>query len=390
MAGSVTEAGSGVQIGGAVAVLLSPTDYSPVAVGTANAAGRYSTLAAPGEYFLYVLDPADDHAAAFSGAPSLVTAAADTSADVDVELASTRGALVGHLHDDATSHALAGVMTISVDLDHGRPGAGGVTAADGGYRISGLRPGSRLLEFVDLSGGHVVEFYDDAPTPAGSLVLSVTGSAETAADAGLLAQAAPVGGAHLEGQVSASTGEPLGGLGVLAVHAADLSLAAGGLTDANGHYDIDLNAGDYKVAFYDPAGDHGFEWYDDQGPDGMAGAATVVAGDATPVDAALTPTTGVATGTVTEAGTATPLGDAGVFAIDAAGTVVGVATTAGDGTYALTGLPVGNLRVRFVDLAGLHAAEYYDDSPDYGGASLIAAGPGATTSGVDAELSLLD
>ncbi len=267
------------------------------------------------------------------------------------------------------------------------PAAGDVTAADGGYRISGLRPGPKLLELVDLAGGHDVEFYDDAPTPAGSSVLSVAGAAQTTADAGLAAHAAPVGGAHLTGQVSATTGEPLAGVAVMAVHSADFSLAAGGRTDAAGHYDLDLDAGDYKVAFYDPTGDHGFEWYDDQSPDGMARAASVTAGDAAPVDAALTPTTGVATGTVTEAGTATPLGNVGVFAIDATGTVVGVATTAGDGTYALTGLPVGNLRVRFVDLTGTYATEYYDDSPSYEGAALIAAA-GATTLDVDAELSL--
>jgi uncharacterized repeat protein (TIGR01451 family) len=390
VAGSVTEAGSGVPIGGAVAVLLAPTDYSPVGVAAVGASGHYSMLAAPGEYFLYVLDPADDHAAGFSGAPSLVTAAADTSADVDVELASTRGALVGHVHDDATAQPLAGVLAISVDLDldHGRPGAGAVTAADGGYRISGLRPGPKLLELVDLAGGHDVEFYDDAPTPAGSSVLSVAGAAQTTADAELAAHAAPVGVAHLTGQVSATTGEPLAGVAVMAVHSADFSLAAGVWTDAGGHYDLDLDAGDYEVAFYDPTGDHGFEWYDDQGPGDLARAVTVTAGDPAAVDAALSPTTGVATGTVTEAGTATPLGNVGVFAIDAAGTVVGVATTAGDGTYALTGLPVGNLRVRFVDLAGTYATEYYNGSSDYGGAALIAVAAGATTPDVDAELSI--
>ena len=54
----------------------------------------------------------------------------------------------------------------------------------------------------------------------------------------------------------------------------------------------------------------------------------------------------------------------------------------------MTGLPVGNLRVRFVDLAGTYATEYYNGSSDYGGAALIAVAAGATTPDVDAELSI--
>ncbi len=49
-------------------------------------------------------------------------------------------------------------------------------------------------------------------------------------------------------------------------------------TDASGQYDLDLDPGDYKVAFYDPTGAHGFEWNDDRGPDGMADAELSLAG----------------------------------------------------------------------------------------------------------------
>ncbi len=390
VSGFVTETGSGVPVAGAVAVLLSPADFSPVAVGTADAAGHFGALAAPGNYYVYVVDPADGHAAGFHGAPSPspVAAVADATTNADTSLAPTRGVISGAATADGTGDPLAGVLAMSVDLDAGGPGAGDLTGADGAYAVSGLRAGPRLVEFVDLTGGHRPEFFDDAPTPAGSSIISVVAASVTTADAGLAAQAAPSGGSHLVGEVTSSTGESLEGVAVMAVHTADFSLAAGDLTDASGHYDIEVDAGGYTLAFYDPTGGHRFEWFDDQGPDGLADAATVTATAGTPLgtDAALTPTTGAATGTVTESGTSDRLGSVAVFAIDSTGAVVGVTQVAPDGSYTLAGLPPGAHRLRFIDLTGSHTSEYFDDSPDYAGGTPVTITAGTTTPNVDGAL----
>lgn len=388
VAGTVTQTGAGTPVVGAVAVLLSPADFSPVAVATTDAAGHFSALAVPGSYFVYVLDPTGGHVAGFHGAPSQVTATAGITTTADTGLAPNRGSIGGAVTADSGGAPLAGVIAMSIDLENGRPAAGDLTDANGAYTISGLTPGPRLMEFVDLSGGHRPEFFDDAPTPAGSSIISVVGANVTTADAALATQSVPAGGAHLVGEITSTTGGDLEGVAVMAVHTPDFSFAAGDLTDPAGHYDIDLEAGDYKLAFYDPSGTHRFEWFDNQSPDGLANAATVTATAGTPLDtdAALTPTTGTATGTVTDSGSGDPLGDVAVFAIDLTGTVVGVAHTNPDGTYTVIGLPPGNLRLRYIDLTGTHASEYYDNSPGYDTATQITSTAGTTTPNVNAAL----
>lgn len=366
--------------------VLSTATFAPVAVATANGSGQYATVPAAGSHFVYALDTTGAHAAGFSGAPTTVVVTAGSTTNANASLAATRGTLAGTVTD--TGGPVAGVLAMSVDLANGQPGAGDLTDNTGAYSIPGIAAGSRLLEFIDLTAAHGVEFYDNVPTPAGAQVLNIAGAGTTTANAVLVTLSGPGSSAHLTGQVTATVGGNLEGVAVIAARTSDFGLAAADLTDASGNYDIALDLGTYKLAFYDPTGTHLFEWHDNQPASGLGSAATVTATAGTPLatNAALTPTTGAVSGTVTETGTNANLGNVFVVAINTSGAVVGGTTTAANGTYTLTGLAVGNIRIRFVDLGGAHTDEYYDNSPTYPGAALLPITAGSATPNTNAAL----
>jgi len=386
VSGTVTETGSGNPIAGAVVAVLSTATFSPVAVATANGSGQYVAAPAAGSYFVYALDTTGAHTPGFSGAPTTVAVTAGNTTTADAALAATRGTLAGTVTDIDTG--VADVVAMSVDLANGQPGAGDLTDGNGAYSIPGIPAGSRLLEFIDLTAVHSVEFYDNVPTPTGAQVLTITGAATTTANAELAFQTPPGTTAHLTGQITATGGGNLEGVAVLALRTSDFGLAAGDLTDGTGSYDIALDPGTYKLAFYDPSGTHLFEWHDNQPASGLGSAATVTATAGTPLatNAALTPTTGTVSGTVTESGSNANLGNVFVVAINPSGVVVGGTTTAANGTYTLTNLPVGNIRIRFVDLNATHTDEYYDNAPDFAGGTLVPITAGGATTGINAAL----
>ena len=386
VSGTVTQTGSGDPIAGALVAVLSTATYAPVAVATTNNAGQYLTVAPAGTYFVYAIDPTLGHASGFHGAPTTVAVTAGNTTTANAALASVRGTISGTVTD--TGGPLAGVLAMSVNLATGQPGAGDLTGNTGAYSIPGLAPGPRLLEFIDLSATHPVEFYDNAPQTPGATILNVTGAGTVTADADLATQAGPGTAAHLTGQVTSTTGGNLGGVAVLALRTADFGLAAADLTDGTGSYDIALDAGTYKLAFYDPSGTHLFEWHDNQPASPPVSATTVAATAGTPLvtDAALTPATGVVSGTVTETGTGTNLANVFVIAINASGAVVGGTTTAANGTYTLAGLPVGSVRVRYVDLGSAHTDEYYDNSADFAAATPLPITAGSATPNTNATL----
>ena len=387
VSGTVTESGSGAPVAGATVALLSPADYSPVAVSTADSAGAFTAVATPGPYLVYVLDTTGAHASGFHGAPSVVTVTVGATATADTALVSVRGTIAGIV--TVEGGPLAGALAISVDLQRGQPGAGEVTGVDGSYTIEGVAPGPRLMEFVDLDGAHAMEFFDNATTPAGAAILSVVGAGTVTADAALAAQTAPTGGAHLVGDITSSTGGgDLAGVAVIALRTSDFTVGGGGFTDDNGAYDIEVDPGGYRLAFYDPSASHGFEWFDDQGPNGLADATivTAVAGTPQTADAALTPTTGTISGTVTDSTTGDPLARAAVFAINTNGAVVGATTTDAAGTWTLTGLRPGAVRLRFLDLTGGRASEYHSNVADYDAATPVTVTAGGAITGIAAAL----
>ncbi|HMQ27444.1 MAG TPA: carboxypeptidase-like regulatory domain-containing protein, partial [Acidimicrobiales bacterium] len=248
---------------------------------------------------------------------------------------------------------------------------------DGGFTLSGLRAGNHFVGFVDPSGAHASRFWPDSPNVRDATPVAVTAADATTADVVLPAQFPTGTGATIAGTVTESgTGDPVGSARVVALRASDFAMVRGATADNAGQYSLDVVPGDYKLAVLDGAGRHGMEWFDDQPNTGLGDASTVTA-PRSGVDAALAPTTGAVAGTVTDDPSGEPLGGVWVVAIGPSG-IAGGAVTGADGTYTVDWLVPGTYRVAFADPNGGRAQEYWDDSPDYPGATPFAVTAGAT------------
>src|SRR5690606_25500590 len=65
---------------------------------------------------------------------------------------------------------------------------------------------------------------------------------------------------------------------------------------------------------------------------------------------------------------------------------VGSAWTDEDGSYSVSGLPAGQVRVKFVDYQDRYATEYFDDAATLEDATDVTVLAGETTPGIDAQL----
>ncbi|MCB1017913.1 MAG: carboxypeptidase regulatory-like domain-containing protein, partial [Acidimicrobiales bacterium] len=122
--------------------------------------------------------------------------------------------------------------------------------------------------------------------------------------------------------------------------------------------------------------------------DGFFGAPltiTVFDGSNSTLPLTMEPLRGAFSGTVTDQATGAGIGSVQVYAIGTTG-LVRAATTAFDGTYTVAELPVGTYHAVFVDGAGRRLAEYWPDSPDFGGSDPFNVTAGDTTTGIDAAL----
>ena len=347
-------------------------------------------MAPVGDYYLYALDPEGLHTAGFFGAPTVVSVTDGGSAVADPVLPATTGAVAGTITEEGSGDPIAGSVFLGIDAATGRFDRGAVSEATGGYVADGIAPGDHLGVFVDLSGGHAVEYHDDRPGPQGATPIGVTAGATSGGiDAALPARAAPGGAGHLVGTVSdAVGGAALEGVVVIALRADDYSFAAGDLTDVDGGYDIGVDLAGHKLLFYDPSAAREAEWWNNVGFDQIGASETVTPTASTPTrrrDASLAPTAGVVTGLVTDAVCSTPVEGAWAVVIHPTDGLR-AAVTGPDGTYAVDGVPAGTTLATFVDPSGVHLQEYWDDHPTAAGASTLAVTAGDTVTGVDAAL----
>jgi YD repeat-containing protein len=197
------------------------------------------------------------------------------------------------------------------------------------------------------------------------------------------------GAGSLSGLLTDEGGNPLEGIRV-ETSRSDWMWWGEAYTGADGRYVVGgVPAGSYRVCFSDPSGQYGRECFDDA--QSMAGASPVgvTAGAATQdIDARLALAGSIA-GVVRGPG-ASPLSGIWVQAYLGNGSwwePVAYASTAEDGTYALSGLGAGSYRVCFYDWDGQYVSECYDDVPEVEAATDVAVTSGVTTLGINAQLS---
>ena len=395
--GTVTGTGSGDPVGGAWVALLSAADLSLAGSTVADRGGRFHAPVAPGSYFAYVVDPGRRHLSGFHGAPSAITVMAGETSAASTMLAPTTGSITGVIRQAGSATPISEAWALALDA-----GSGAVVGMDvaslwlGEYSIEGLPPGDYRVIFLDPAGGHDPRYFPASPDPGGASPVAVASGAASVADGMLPVSAAEgslptnAGGDHSGGPhalwgtvTEAGSGDPLAGMLVVALRAGDFSLAEATTTSQGGNYEFTITSGEHYVVFLDPTGAHAGTWHDGQPLTGLADATAVLA-PAT-VNAAMVPTVGAFSGTVTDEASGEPIEGTTVLALGPDG-ITGATTTGPSGTYMMAGLEPGSFGVVFVDETAERALEYFDDSPDLAGSIQVTITAGATTMGVDAAL----
>ena len=177
----------------------------------------------------------------------------------------------------------------------------------------------------------------------------------------------------------AGSGQPLAGISVVALRSSDFATAASATTNGAGDYLMQAPTGSYFLYLVGPAGGH---------VDGFLGVPTLVSvtdGGTADTDGTMTSTRGGFSGRVTDQATGVAVTTATVFAIGPSG-VAASTTTDANGNYAITGLAPGTYRAVFLDGIGRRVVEYWNNSPDYAGATAINVTAGSTTTNINAAL----
>ena len=325
-----------------------------------------------------------------TGAGVSVTAGVTTNG-IDFGLA-VGGTIAGTVTDSGTGAPLANV-SVNVYNTAGSFIGGIATNASGVYAVTGLPTGTHRLRTVNaLSHGYVDELYSDIPCPNGTCPSLATG-----AEVGVTAGATTSGinfalslGATIAGTVTdAVSAAPLLNVPV-AVHSPSGASVRLGMTNNTGQYAVaGLATGTYYVRTVTTQ-NYANEIYADI-PCPACSATTsssitvptaatgVVAteGLTTPgIDFALAPG-GTITGTVTAAGSGTPVSGVSVYLYDAGGASLGYVVTNGSGVYTKLGLAAGNYFARASSAS--YTNEFYNNLPVW--TSITAATPIAVSAG---------
>ncbi len=385
VSGTVVDSVSAAPVPGAFIAVLRTADFSIAAGPVADGSGNYTVSVPPGAYFIYVVDPTGAHTAGFSGPPTVFTVTADTVLDADPTAVPTRGSVTGAITETGPNTPIAGSWAIAL-TNGGIAETGVVANGSGHFTLPGLNPANHFLAYIDPTGNHPTRFFPNSPDVPSATLVNVTAGGSTVANGSLPTQTATGTGAALTGTITEQgTGNPLANVFVIALNAADFTIARGGLTNGSGAYTLNVVAGGYKMVFLDSTGLHNAEWHDNQPASNLAGATTVTA--PTTTNAALDRNRGSITGTVTDDPSFSPVPGVWVLAIGPTG-ISGGAVTAANGTYTIVGLPPGTHRVEFVDPNGGRTLEFFDNQPDFTSATTVNITAGNNINNLDGHLAL--
>ncbi len=246
------------------------------------------------------------------------------------------------------------------------------TAGDGTYTITDLEPGSYRVQAQ--APGYAPTYYNATyDYNTATLVPVTSGSVAPGINFGL----AQAGG--IAGTVTNALGTPIAGASVYA-SSSTCCLPGGGTTTAgDGTYAItDLAPGSYKVQAQ--ASGYAPTYYNGTYDYNAATPVTAMSGTTTPgINFALAQAGSIA-GTVTNA-LSTPIAGASLMACPVVGGLCGSATSAGDGTYVITGLAPGS-HIVSAQASG-YAPTYYNGTYNYSAATLVTVTSGSTTPGIN-------
>jgi hypothetical protein len=291
------------------------------------------------------------------------------------------GVISGQITDETTGQGIDGICAQIFD-SAGNGAGGGQPDSQGNYSFGGLSTGSYKAEFFPCAdANYVTEFFNNKATYDAADPVSVTDGQTTTVNAAL------AHGGMITGTVTNDNGDPVANICVSAeLHDLSGGAPVSASTDSNGHYTLTgVPAGSLSVAFIDCAGSNYVTQYWDNKPDFESATPVPVTADATTSN--ISPTLhhgGSFSGTVTDAGTGTPLQHIAVCAY-ANGLC---ADTDASGHYTFGRLAAGSVRVGFFDLTNTHRTQYYNGRPDLASADPITVVADANTPNIDAALAL--
>jgi len=311
----------------------------------------------------------------------------DTSDVFPVAVISGR---ITDLADQGIEGATVELYGLPFDWNASRPMA--ITDADGNYRI-GFFPGAYQIQVnqrdfnQDPTDGLPDGWLPVANFLPGSYDYNKTVTLVPATPlTGVDVQLQPAG--TISGRITDGQGDPLHL--ALATAYSDRGPASYGYTDADGNYSIRrLRTANYAVGFRPPVGSVlGHEWFDDRSSAEAMIPVAVVAGATTAgINTALEEGAYVS-GRVTNTND-DPVQGVRVTAYDESGIALQSADTQADGTYLISRIPGGTVKILFNAVpctAGNYLSEWHADKASLWEADPVPAAVGQTTEGIDAVL----
>ena len=373
--------GTVVDVGGAplagISVRLSGSFSNPVTTTAADGSYTFAGLAADSYKIVFQDDTNHysqewwDDQATYTTATSVALADGQVVTGIDATLSVTT---ISGVVTNGSGQGVEGVQVYAYGL---ASNAFAWTAADGSYSMTGLVADSYRLLFLDPYNRYTNEWWNDQNTPATATSIAMSrGDTVGGVDAVLSVTT-------ISGVVTDESGHGLAGIQVTASGGSGYDAT----TRADGSYSITgMVTGSYQVVFKDPMHHYSPEAWNDQPFRGPGTSISIArGGTVTGIDAVLSVTT--ISGVVTnESGQ----GLAGIE-IEASGTSSfsnSFATTAADGSYALSGLVTDAYTIEFRDPTDHYTFEVWNDQETYAGAATIPVVLGGTTTGIDVTLSV--
>jgi hypothetical protein len=266
ISGTITDATTGNPINDECVHVFQSTGFGN-ATFCSDSSGHYVVKGLPtGSYTVQTVDEGTSpYLDQTKSALQSVTAGATTSG---VNFSLTLGATFsGQVTDAQSGTPLQGVC---VSVASSATTTSVCTNASGNYTTPGLPAGSYTLDFTDVGGRYVEQYYNGVPTSGAATPVTVTaGQVKTGINAAMVL------GGNVTGVVTAASGGALlPGICVTLEHADGSFAANGGCTGPGGRYtSAGVPAGNYVAVFNDFSGTYATQYYN--------GSATLAA--ATPV-----------------------------------------------------------------------------------------------------------
>lgn len=285
----------------------------------------------------------------------------------------------GTVTESGSGTPVAGAMVAVLRSSDFAVVGGGVADASGNFSAE-VVAGTYYLYVVDPSGGHAAGFHGP-PT-----LVTVTNGAMVDADPALASSRGSIAG----GVGQDSPAGSVAGAWAIAISPSSGAVELGVTANGSGQYSLPgLSVGGHWVVYVDPSGAHRPEYFPDAVSAPASTPVNVTAGQTSAANVSLATQavvgTGAAvTGTVTEAGTGTPLSGVRVVALRASDfSMVRGAVTNGSGVYSLD-VVAGGYKLAFIDPSGLHAMEWFDNQANSGlGSAATVTAPAAANAALD-------